>query len=522
MHHNRTKPRLLVLLGVGVFLLCGAPFCGAQKAASSPRTGSPLSVAKAQLDHGDLDSGEKTLWDILSGNPNNQDALTMLGVVRGRQKRYAEAEALFRRVLQLNPKSAVASRNLAGALMAQGKEEDALKEYLGTIQLVPRDTDLKIEVARLYLRHGSFAEALSILGAIKPEHFPSSAIPLEAAALLGVGRRSDAEALIPSVKGTTAATLDLADVFIETNDAEAALKTLALVAAPGKGFAARACYLRGRALRQSGKMSAATASFQQALVSDPKSVETLIAMSETLAVQNKHADSLRTLERAQQLRPESPEILRHMVVEAMQAGENDKALLAAQNLQSKSSQLDDRYLVASVMVQQKQYLPATHILEDYVAQRPQDAKAYLGLGIAYLNQMRYDDAGQALEHSLQINPALAEADYQLGLLAAQQGGRQKAIQHWEKAVAEQPHHAQALFSLGTMYLESGELEKAQSAFERSLRADPTNMKTEYDLALVLNKLGKPEEAKEHLARYRKMQEAEHTVSENPPRASDRQ
>ena len=88
------------------------------------------------------------------------------------------------------------------------------------------------------------------------------------------------------------------------------------------------------------------------------------------------------------------------------------------------------------------------------------------------------------------------------------------MQHWKKAVELQPRHAQALFSLGTVYLETGELADAESAFSRSLAADPANMKTEYNLALVLNKLGKPDEAKQHLERYRKMQEEEHATSGN--------
>jgi Flp pilus assembly protein TadD len=243
-------------------------------------------------------------------------------------------------------------------------------------------------------------------------------------------------------------------------------------------------------------------------------------MAEIFAGENKHADSLAMLEKARALNPDSREVLRHLIVEAMQAGQNDKGLQAAQDLQRKSSELDDRYLVASVMIQQRQYLPATHILEDYVTQRPEDAKAYLGLGMAYLNLLRYADARQALEHSVQIKPDLAEAEYQLGLVAGQQGNRQEATQHWQRVVELQPHHAQALFSLGTMYLESGNLAEAESAFRQSLATDPRNMKTEYNLALVLNKLGKSEEAKQHFERYRKMQEAEHTTSGNPPRTSD--
>jgi tetratricopeptide (TPR) repeat protein len=501
-----------------VFLLFISPSSPAQKAATKPA--SPLSTAKAQLDHGNIDSAESTLWSVLASEPTNEQALIMLGVVRGRQQRYAEAEALFRRVLQLNPKSIVASRNLAGTLLAQDKPDDAIRQYNQAIQLSPQDFDLKVEVAKLNLGQGNFAGALSTLETIKPDQFPPSAVPLKAASLLGVGRRSDAEGLIPRVKGSPGAALDLAQVFVTANDSDAALKTLSLVNPVPKSAAAQVYYLKGRALRQKGQGVAAMTSFRQALAADSKSVETLVAMAEIFAGESKHADSLRMLEKARALSPDSREVLRHLIVEAMRAGQNDRGLQAAQDLQRKSSELDDRYLVASVMIQQRQYLPATHILEDYVTQRPQDAKAYLGLGMAYLNLLRYADARQALEHSVQIKPDLAEAEYQLGLVAGQPGNRQEATQHWQRAVNLQPRHAQALFSLGTMYLESGNLAEAESAFRQSLATDSSNMKTEYNLALVLNKLGKSEEAKQHFERYRKMQEAEHTTSGNPPRASD--
>src|ERR1700732_3398592 len=174
MLHNLTERRLLLPLALVVISLC-APFSGAQKSAApsatppaaTAKSASPPSTAKAQLDHGDLESGEKTLWSILSSEPTNQDARTMLGVIRGRERRYAEAEALFRRVLQLNPKSIVASRNLAGALLAQDKPDDAIQQYNRAIQLSPQDSDLKIEVAKLDLARGNFAGALSTLDTIK-------------------------------------------------------------------------------------------------------------------------------------------------------------------------------------------------------------------------------------------------------------------------------------------------------------------------------------------------------------------
>ncbi|MGH9517716.1 MAG: tetratricopeptide repeat protein [Terriglobales bacterium] len=503
-----------------VICLLVATFCCAASSAAQSESRSSLATAKTELDRGDLESSEKHLWDILSVEPTNEQALVMLGTIRVRQQRFTEAEALFRRVLQLNPKSIAASRGLAASLVDQGKQDEAIRQYKETIELDPRDSSVKIEVAKLYLARNDFADGLATLDTIKLM-LPVSAVPLKAACLLGLGRRADAEAFIPRVRDSRTAALDLAQVFVEGHDANAALRLLGFVT-PNKSIAAREHYLRGRAYREKNQMVAAVASFRESLTDDPKSAETLVAMAEVLAVQNKHADSFEMLQKARVVAPDSVEVLRHLIVEAMECGKNGNALSAAQELQTKSSELSDRYLAASVMIQQKQYLPASHILEDYTAQRPDDAKALLGLGIAYLALLRYADARQALEHSLQIEPNIAETEYQLGVVLAQQGDRRNATQHWEKAVALEPRHAQALFSLGTMYLEAGELKKAHDAFARSLVVNPNNMKTEYDLALVLNKLGNSQEAKVHLERYRQMQAEEHGANGNPPESTDRQ
>jgi tetratricopeptide (TPR) repeat protein len=511
------EPRRLFLIFV-LAIGCTSLAYSQQKSAP-PKSPSSLAVAAAQLQQNDLDSAEKTLWSVLSTDPANAEALTMLGVIRGRQQRFAEAEALFRRVGQLNPKSVVAVRNLAGSLLAQDKPEEALKTYKQAIELAPQDVDLRMDAAQLELARGNFTDALEILQGIKPTQFPPAAAPYKAACLLGLGRRSEAEALIPLVKTSPNVAADLAQVFIEGNAPDAALKSIAFAGSTERKQGARIYYLRGRALLEKGDPSSAMTTFRRALGLDPKSAPIMLAIAEVYAAENKHGDSYHMLDQARAADPQSVEVLRHLVVEAMRAGYSEAAMHAATDLQRISPSFDDRYLVATVMLQQRQFTPASHILEDYVAQRPQDGKAFLALGMAYLSLLRYSEARKALERSLQLDPNLAEGEYQFGLLEGQQGNRQAAQEHWERAVALKPDHAPALFSLGTVYVEAGDLPKAQSAFERSLAADPNNMKTEYNLALVLNKLGKSEEAKVHFERYRKMQEAEHSTDGNPPHNS---
>ncbi len=502
---------------IAVLLAGSAALCSASLPPQEGRTTStsPVATARVEISRGQLDAAEKTLWTVLSYNPNDSDALTLLGIVRGRQKRYAETEALFRRVLQLEPKSLVAHRNLAEALMAQNKPEAALEEYKEVVKLAPQDYAAKLELAHLYLGRGEFAEALSNLASIPKDHLPLDAIPTQAAALLGMGRREEAAALIPRAKQSPGIAAELAGVFLDGNAPEYAIQTVDAALAGSQHAPARLYYIKARALQATGNSSAALIDLRQALSRDPKSVDALLAIAALEASRNKHEESLEFLKRAYALQPDSSAVLHPLVVEAMKAGETKTALRAAQALADKNPEnLDDLYLAAAVMLEGQDYATASSIFEKYVSQRPDDSKGFLGLGIAQLAQQHYQEATKALERSLQIDPKLADAEYQLGVAADRKGSAAEAMQHFERAVQLQPHHAKALASLGEQYLQAGDLEKAHTVLERSASVNPNDPKAQYDLALVLSKLGKTEEARQHMDRSRALKTAE-DMGKNP-------
>jgi len=508
---SRRLPAILILLGS-----CAAIGSWAQDPATQKSSGKASSTAsaQAQFKRGDLAAAESSLWSVLSSNPNDEPALTLLGMIRGRQQRYAEAEALFGRVLQLNSKSVVARTQLANVLAAQNKEDEAIGQYQQAINLAPNNTDLKLDLAALHVRKGEFAQALSTMETIPPDRFPVAGISLKAASLLGLGKKTDATNLLPEVKSSPTAAMDLAEVFLHNDLPDEALQALNLVSVKRP---ARFYYVKGKALQAKGQIPAALTSLRQASALDPKSADTLIAMAQIYASQNKHADSFATLQRARTLNPGSVPVLRRFVVEAMQAGQHSVALTAANELIQKSPEnVDDQYLAAAVMLQEKQLTAAIPLLEKYVAQRPADAKGWLGLGMAYVQKRRNDDARRALDRSAQLDPTLTETQYQLGVLAGQEGKPQEGIQHFEQVVHMQPRHAMALAGLGALYLQTRELEKALNALQRASAIDPNNAQMQYDLGLALSSLGKPEEARVHMDRFQKLKQKQPRGASNRP------
>jgi tetratricopeptide (TPR) repeat protein len=508
--------RAASVLLVAVLSLC-SHFSAAQVSAAQARKDSPpdsgkkqdfLAQARAQFALGDLQAAEISLWNVLNTNPDQEQALLLLATIRGRQQRYPEAEALFRRVLQLNANSALAHRGLGGAFVAQNQPDKAIEHYQAAIDLTPEDLGLKVETAHLYAGRGQFEQALSLLQAIPQNRFPVEAIPVKMAVLLALGKDSDVATLAEQAKVSSSAEIELAEVFLDAKFPDLAQRCLDFAAAGLKRRPARFYYLQGRVFQSKNQPEAALRAFKQALAEDPKSTATLVAIAELHAAQNQHSDAVAALQKALALSPDSVIVLRHLVVEATKAGNGQVALDAAAELEARSpDNPDDLYLAGAAMLQQNSPAAST-ALEKYVALRTDNAKAWFGLGMAYVQQKRYTDARHPLERSVQLDPTIAEAEYQLGVVAKNESNPTEAMQHFQRAVTLQPQHAKALWSLGNLYLLSGDLQKAQENLQAAEAIDPNNLETEYDLGLVLSKLGKPEMAKPHFERFQKLKDAQ--------------
>src|ERR1700746_1312081 len=100
---SRVPINLVVFFLVALLL---ANFAVGQSSKTRTKPASPLAQAKAELAKHELKSAEDSIWKVLSSDPNNPEALLLLGMVRGEQQRLSEAETLFQRVVELDPKSA--------------------------------------------------------------------------------------------------------------------------------------------------------------------------------------------------------------------------------------------------------------------------------------------------------------------------------------------------------------------------------------------------------------------------------
>jgi tetratricopeptide (TPR) repeat protein len=97
---------------------------------------------------------------------------------------YRNAEAWFRKALELDPKSVAAHSNLGVALKGQGKSEEAIAQFRKAIELAPKATLPRINLGNLLLDLGRLDEAIAAFrGAVRVEPQNAYARNLLASAL---------------------------------------------------------------------------------------------------------------------------------------------------------------------------------------------------------------------------------------------------------------------------------------------------------------------------------------------------
>ena len=87
-----------------------------------------LKSAKALLESGKGEEARLALLEILKQDGKNPTALLMLGGVYFYEKKYAEAELVYERLMQTEPGSGMISIALFNTLWKQGRHEEAAEE----------------------------------------------------------------------------------------------------------------------------------------------------------------------------------------------------------------------------------------------------------------------------------------------------------------------------------------------------------------------------------------------------------
>ncbi|MFT6052124.1 MAG: tetratricopeptide (TPR) repeat protein [Halioglobus sp.] len=135
-----------------------------------------LADAMLHVQQKGYEKAEKIYDEVLRQEPNNVDALRLMGVLCVKRERYDDAAALFRRTVELAPDFWMAWINLGSALGEQQKLEQAEAAYLSALALAPESLNTLERLGANALRAGELDKAINWLQqslVIDDQYFPS-------------------------------------------------------------------------------------------------------------------------------------------------------------------------------------------------------------------------------------------------------------------------------------------------------------------------------------------------------------
>jgi tetratricopeptide (TPR) repeat protein len=127
---------------------------------------------------------------------------------------------------------------------------------------------------------------------------------------------------------------------------------------------------------------------------------------------------------------------------------------------------------AVVLIEQGHAGEAVLLLEDVVAQAPNDASARLLLGRALIGNRNAPAARRVLEEFSARHPDSVEGWFNLGVARFLVGDHARAADAFRTALKLKPDHALAHYNLGHCHKQLGDKSAAKAAFEEALRCRP--------------------------------------------------
>ncbi len=146
---------LFAVITVSCFVYQGPAFVSAQDKADE------LERAAALLRDNRVEEAERQLIQILKTTPNEAVAINLLGAVRAQQGKLNEAEDLFSRAAQIEPRMIGAHMNLARLYLLNGAPEKAVTKLKEALRLEPGNAEANYRLAWVLLSLGRFDECIS-------------------------------------------------------------------------------------------------------------------------------------------------------------------------------------------------------------------------------------------------------------------------------------------------------------------------------------------------------------------------
>ncbi|MGA3346699.1 MAG: tetratricopeptide repeat protein [Terracidiphilus sp.] len=230
----------------------------------------------------------------------------------------------------------------------------------------------------------------------------------------------------------------------------------------------------GAVFEAQGKHDLAEARFRRTLELRPELAEVHVNLGKMLQAQGKLEEAVASHERAMALKPEFAEAFFNHAIAMQALGKLDEAVTSYKRaLDLKPAMAEAHGNLGNARLAQGQLEEADASYQRALALKPNYAEVYYNQGNLRQAQGKLPEAAASYERALQLKPQLAEAHYNLGNTLHALDRLVEAAASFERALAHKPEYAEAHYNLGCVLEDLGRLDEALASIARALqiRAD---------------------------------------------------
>jgi protein O-GlcNAc transferase len=380
---------------------------------------------------GRFPDAEAAYRQILARDPNDAEALHLLGMLAKQAGQFETAIQLLRQAIRLKPSHAAAHNNLGNTLKALRQYEEAIGEYREAIRLRP-------DLADAFINLGNALMAL------------------------------------------------------EKNDEAIAAYRHSIQLAPG---VAEVHSNLGHLLTTMGRLEEAIAACREAVRLRPNLPEAHNNLANALKKFVKTDEAIDSYREAIRLRPDFTEAHYNLGISLQTAGRRDEAIAAyRQAIQLKPDYAEAWSDLGNVIRETEDPHEATWCYRRSINANPNYAPAHYNLGLVLFKQEKIDEAIESHQTAVLLKPDFVEALCSLGNLLRDANRDSEAIGVYRRAIAAKPDHADAHYCLGTALHKTGAYGDAIAAYQEALKLKPDWDQAHNDLGNALWSDGKLDES----------------------------
>lgn len=423
--------------------------------------------AALQLKQGNYQAAEPLVAEILQRAPQSSSAHNLLGLLRLGETHINQAQEAFADAIRLDPDSAPAHVNLANTLVRLQQDDAAIKEFDRALELRPNDKTALFNLGLVFGRRGQFETATrSLRKAYALDPADASVTLALASAEIGSHHPAQAEPLFRELERRGALSppirTSLAMLLLENGEAA-----------------------RGATLA-SNDPGLASEYYQSAW-----------RLAQEVSGAGEYARAANILEAIKGLRVPTAEF-HDLLGSAYYA--LDDAKRASDELQEairmEPAEPDHYYKLGMVFLKHRTPEPAIYIFKEAVAKRPDVPKLWMGLGLSYYIQNRFDEAKTILYQAIALDPSYGPAYTVICDMLIQKGDDEEAIKVLTKAILVQPDLYLLYYYFGRALdhqSESG-TEEAIKMLRKAVELSPDFPESHFELGKALHRANRPIEA----------------------------